>query len=394
MWHWEQGRLAYYQFDVLRRVAKFVVSNDLSQATRRELQLAIGMSFDPADYTPWRNYARVFKLMFLVSGTAAGAQPTGTAWALTRADQVTSDEFFHFVAQASTEPSPALRDYDANVPPRYPLLFAIKYLLAKVASGSVMPTPMTEIIGAYRVSDFIGGESDTSFLTLMGRGREFEREGTAAPDQLRRQARESLRVICQISYLHLVGREIVTSIAQADAQAAFAELTPVGGVREADASAEIQRRAAFFRDGSTLDFLDYPSTVIGDLTQAGFEEGRKVERTHLVIERNAKLRDEYFRRFQPVVCDVCRMDTRATYPWTDRVLELHHKLPLSSGTRVENAGTVLSDLAPVCPTCHRSIHRFYSRWLQSRDRSDFDSAHEAEKVFETVREKFAGHTYA
>jgi len=394
MWHWEQGGLEYFEFDVLRRVAQFVLGNDLSQATRRELQLAIGMPFDPADYTPWRNYARVFRLMFLVSGTYQGASATPAAAALARVGRVTADEFFHFVAQASTEPSPALSSYDARVEPRYPLLFALKYLLAKAAIQAAGATSFDEIIGAYRVSGMTGHEDANAFLDIMGRVQEFQRAGARSPDNLRRQARESLRVISQISYLHVVNQEIIVSIAPADAEAAFDELAPIGGPREDDPSAEIQRRAAFFRDGSTLDFFDYPSTVVSELTQAGFDEGTKVEKTHIIIERNAKLRAEYFRRFDPVACDVCDMDTRATYPWTNRVLELHHKLPLSSGTRVERSGTVLSDLVPVCPTCHRSVHRFYGVWLRDNGKEDFESAREAEEVYTIVKDEFEGHRYA
>lgn len=393
MWHWEQGRLEYFQFDVLRRVSQFALNNDLSQATRVELRASVGMRFDPADYTPWRNYARVFKLMFIVSGTYRGAQATPVAAMLARPGQVTSDEFFHFIAQASTEPSPALSGYAAAVNPRYPLLFALKYLLAKAAAANVTSTSFDEIIGAYRISRFMGGEDDAAFLGLLGRSLEFRQAGAASNAQLRRQARESLRVISQISYLHVVDQEIIVSIARHDAETAFGELAPIAGPRADDPNDEIQRRAAFFRDGSNLDFFDYPSTIISELVQAGFDEGTKVEKTHLVIERNAKLRDEYFRRFNPVTCEVCCMDTRSTYPWTQRVLELHHKLPLSSGTRVERSGTVFADLAPICPSCHRAVHKFYGVWLRDNGKRDFDSAAEATAAYNLVRERFEGHQY-
>lgn len=395
MWHWEQGRLEYFQFDVLRRVAQFALTNDLSQATRREMRAAIGMPFDPAAYTPWRNYARVFKLMFLVAGTYRGARATPAAAALATPGQVTADEFFHFIAQATTEPSPALSGYDARVEPRYPLLFALKYLLAKAASGGATSTSFDEIIGAYGISRFSGGEDEQEpYIELLGRTNEFRRAGAASNDALRRQARESLRVISQISYLHVVDQQIVASIARADAEAAFNELAPIGGSREADAGREIERRAFYFRDGSTLDFFDYPQTVVSELVQAGFDEGDKVEKTHLVIERNAKLRAEYFRRFQPTTCDVCRMNTRETYPWTERVLDLHHKLPLSSGTRVERSGTVFTDLVPVCPSCHRSVHRFYGVWLRDNGLRDFESANQATAVYNMVKDAFGGHRYA
>lgn len=394
MWHWEQGRLEYFQFDVLRRVAQFALANDLSQATRRELRAATRMRFDPADYTPWRNYARVYKLMFLVAGTYRSARATAVAAVLAQPGQVTADEFFHFIAQATTEPSPALTGYDSRVTPRYPLLFALKYLLAKAASGGTTSTYFDEIIGAYRITGFRGDEEQEQFIGILGRRDEFRRAGGTSNAALRRQARESLRVISQISYLHVIEQEIIVSIARSDAAAAFDELAPIGGIRLSDAGQEIERRAAFFRDGSTLDFFDYPQTVVSELVQAGFDEGTKVEKTHIVIERNAKLRAEYFRRFQPTICDVCRMETRHTYPWTDRILDLHHKLPLSSGTRVERAGTVFTDLVPVCPSCHRSVHKFYGIWLRENGQRDFDTAEQAAMVYDLVKGSFEGHRYA
>ena len=394
MWHWDQGRLEYFQFDVLRRVAQFCLNNDLSQASRGELQAAIGLNFDPSDYTPWRNYARVFKAMFLVSGSSAGARATPVAAMLAVAGQVTSDEYFHFVAQASTEPSPALSSYVSSAKPRFPLLFSLKYLLTKSACKITAPTSFDELLGAYGVSGFVGDEGQVEFLTLMGRGPEFEQYAKTCPASLRRQARESLRVISQISYLHVHGSLVHISLNCDDALDAFNELSPISGVREVDAGAEIDRRATFFKEGSNLDFFDYPRTVVSEVVQAGFDEGSKVEKTHLIIERNSQLRLEYFRRFDPKICDVCQMDTRATFPWTQAVIDLHHKLPLSSGTRVERDGTVLSDLVPVCPTCHRSVHRFYGKWLKENGQRDFLSADQAYQVYDSVKQKFLGHKYA
>lgn len=394
MWHWDQGRLEYFQFDVLRRAAQFCLHNDLSQASRGELQAAIGLSFDPPHYSPWRNYARVFKSMFLVAGTNAGAVATPVAAILAVPGQVTCDEYFHFVAQASTEPSPALSSYNFLAEPRYPLLFCLKFLLTKAACKISVPTGYDELIGAYHISGFRGDEGQTEFLTLMGRKPEFAAAGKSCPEALRRQARESLRVISQISYLHIQKALIYISLDSDDALDAFNELSPIGGGRQSNANAEIDRRAAFFKEGSNLDFFDYPRTVVSEVVQAGFDEGGKVEKTHLIIERNAQLRQEYFRRFDPRICDVCQTDTRRTYPWTKAVIDLHHKLPLSSGTRVERDGTVLSDLVPVCPTCHRAVHRFYGVWLRENGQRDFLSADQAHLVYDTVKQKFSGHKYA
>lgn len=394
MWHWDQGRLAYFQFDILRRVAEFSLHNDLATANRQELKEAIGLSFDAGPNAPWRNYARIFKSMFIVAGKDGKAVPTAVAQRLAIAGEVTADEYFHFVIQATTDPSPALKSYDSKASFRYPLLFALRYILVK-ATQRLAITTFDEIIGAYGKSGFVGNEEDTAFIGLLGRESEFADFSKNSDKDLRRQARESLqRTVCQVSYLHLGNQTIEASIHSSDAKAAFDELQDYSGPFHSSADEEIIRRAALFKDGSVLDFFDYPRTVISDLAQAGFDEGRRVHKTHLIIERNARLRKEYFSRFEPRMCDVCRLDTKATYPWTNSVLDLHHKLPLAAGTQVETKGTVLSDLAPVCPTCHRAIHRFYSTWLSDAGLKDFENNDQAHQVYNLVKTEFSGHRYA
>ena len=394
MWHWDQGRLAYFQYDVLRRAAQFAIHNDFAKATREELRAAIGLSFDAGPNAPWRNYARIFKAMFVLAGVNGVAVPTAIAQRLAVPGNITADEYFHFVVQATTEPSPALSGYRPDAEFRYPLLFALRYILVKATQG-LMRTTFDEIIGAFGKSCFSGNEDDTAFIGLLGRESEFAQSGKAVKSDMRRQARESLqRTVCQVSYLHLLGQLIDASIHPSDAKAAFDELYGLGGPFAADGDTEIIRRAELFKDGSVLDFFDYPRTIVSDAVQAGFNEGGRVEKTHLIIERNARLRKEYFSRFDPRNCDVCSVDTKATYPWTNSVLDLHHKLPLAAGTQVEAKGTVLTDLVPVCPTCHRAVHGFYTLWLSESGLKDFETNDQAHEVYNIVKTKFSGHHYA
>lgn len=390
MWHWDQGRLEYFEFDVLRRMSQFCLNNDFATASRDALQVAIGLSFDAGPNAPWRNYARIFKSMLIVSNSGGVAVPTPVAARLAIPGQVTSDEYFHFVAQATTEPSPALSGYNSNAHFRYPLLFALRYILMKVATRRSSEATFNELIGAYIVSDFRGDELQHDFISLLDRESEFATAG-----KNNRQPRESLlRTISQVSYLHTRNGKIEATIHRDDAHEAFEELSPIGGPFESDADDELRRRAAFFRDGSTLSFFEYPQTVLSEVVQAGFREGGRVEKTHLVIERNARLRKEYFEQFDPTTCDVCRMDTRKTYPWKNSILDLHHKLPLASGTRIESKGTVISDLVPICPTCHRAVHHFYGIWLKDSGKLDFDSRLQANEVYDSMKKKFTGHHYA
>lgn len=383
MWNWDQGHLAYFQYDVLREVSRFVTTHQWQRNDSYLIRDETGLPFKAPDtHTPWRQYARVFKTCLLISEENGVAVPTPIAQILTQAGAVTCDEYLHFLVEATTDPLPALTGWKAvaeGQPVRHPLCFALKYLLAKVAGLNEPITPIYEVIGAYIDSGFSGAEDDTAFLNLMPKRTTYEKIGKDADP---RQARESIKFISQISYLHSDGSNIITSLSQEDAMNIFQDIHPISGLREADGNLEIQRLAALFKDGSEHDFFDYKNTIVSDVLESGFSEGSKVKKTHIVIERNSKLRDLFFDRTPTTVCDACSMDTKKKYPWVERVLDLHHILPLSSGTRVDSkTGTILKDLVPVCPTCHRAIHRFYDGHLKAETRKDFLNEKEARDIY-------------
>lgn len=389
MWRWDQGHISYFDFETVRRIAKFVVANNFRTASRPVLLAATGRDFAaPAGYTPWRNYGRTLKVCLLVSDDNKGsAIPTAVANVLAT-DTVTSDEYLHFLARATTEPSPAFENYDASETMRYPLVFAIKYLLTKVASNMGQSVAIDEIITAFDMSHFVGDEDQSAFIGLL-----ISPVSNTYGSQAR-QSRESLKILSQISYLHTDGRSIFVALDPEDALNIFEELDPIGGIPMADRGDEIQRRAGLFKGGSDMDALSYTRTVINEVVEAGFKEGGKLKKTHVVIERNNQVRNAFFKAHPTVACDLCCMDTKATYPWSPRVLDLHHLLPLASGRRTDNAkGTIFTDLVPVCPSCHRGIHRFYDKWLNENTRRDFETADEARAVYQSVKSSFKGHQY-
>jgi hypothetical protein len=395
MWHWDQGHLPYFQFDSLRQISSFVLANDFKAADRSNLLAATGLSFAaPATHSPWRNYSRVLKLCLLVSEVGNKAVPTAVAKLLAQPGAVTSDEYFHFLARVFTEPSPALEGWSPSLSFRFPLAFSLKYLLTKRAVAKDPIAGLDEVIGAYRISGFTGDEDETGFIGLLGSVAKYQHSGATAPDNLRRQARESLKVLCQISYLHLSGSNIITSLDPADAAIVFSAMDQIGRTPALDAQSEIRRLSDMFKVGSTDDFFEYPNTVVNDVLESGFAEGTKVKKTHITIERNSNLRVAFFAARPGAVCDVCELDTAATYPWTDRILDLHHLLPLSSGTRVEASGTTFADLVPLCPNCHRAIHRYYDRWLKDSKKKDFADVAEAKALYNKARTDFGGPVYA
>jgi hypothetical protein len=396
MWHWDQGRLAYFQFDALRQLANFAKANDFKTANRVQLLAETGLPFKaPNTHSPWRNYARTLKRCLLVSEVNGVAQPTPVSDVLSQAGLVTCDEYFHFFVCGFTEPSPSSKDWRPDAEFRYPLLFSLKYLLAKVASQRGSITSLDEIIGAYRMSGFDGSEDDNQFILIMRSDSTYEDAGKfmlkdKRLKDLRRQASESLKVISQISYLHIRSGEIIVTLNPEDAFNIFKDLFEISGPRATDKEAEIRRLAALFRDGSTNITFDYPNTIVEEVVESGFREGSKVKKTHVTIERNTRLRKEFFKAHPTAICDVCSLNTAKTYPWTERIIDLHHLLPLSSGTRVETSGTTFDDLVPVCPNCHRAIHRFYDVWLDGNNKKDFKDTKEARAVYQEMKNQFSG----
>ena len=399
MWHWDQGRMSYFQYDVLREVARFVTEHKWTQKNSHLIRYKTALPFSaPETHSPWRNYSRIFKLCLMVSEQNATAIPTPIAHLLAKVGTVTCDEYLHFLVEATTDPSPALigwKEVASGHPVRSPLCFVLKYLLAKVAGLNEPITSIYEVIGAYIDSKFDGSEDESAFLSLTQKRSVYE-QMCKKKDKEIRQARESIKFISQISYLHIEGSNIITSLSQEDAMEIFQDICPVSGEREVDGNLEIQRLAKLFKDGSSHDFFDYKTTIVSDEQESGFFEGSKVKKTHIVIERNSNLRALFFDRTPIAVCDACGMDTSKKYPWLERVLDLHHILPLSSGTRVSSeTGTILDDLMPVCPTCHRAIHRFYDSRLKSLRRQDFLNKEEARDVYEEAKGKIIkGNYYA
>ncbi len=389
MWGWDQGRLGYFQFDVIRALACFVVEFDFRAVDGSFIRGRTGLPFSPnrVDYHPWRNYSRTLKQSLIISESFEQAVPTEVALLLSDPEGATCDEYLHFLAQATSDPSPALQGWkqrNKEQPLRYPLCFALRYLMAKTTALDEYQTSLDEIVKAYSYSRFIGDETDLQYLELLSQRRVFL---ASSLDGDTRQARESLKVLSQISYLHCTGGTIIVSLGKADAHEIFEAIKPVAGNPETEASAEIIRLAKLFKGGSTHDFFDYENSILSDVVQSGFVEGTRLKKTHTVIERNSRLRQFYFDKCPTTVCDTCKTDTRKKYPWTERVLDIHHILPLASGTRVDSKrGTVLEDLSPICPSCHRAVHRFYDRYLNRTGKKDFDNPAEAKNIFEEAKQ--------
>jgi 5-methylcytosine-specific restriction protein A len=121
-------------------------------------------------------------------------------------------------------------------------------------------------------------------------------------------------------------------------------------------------RAAAIREA-----IDAPEAAepVPDLDlDASADEGRVLERNHLVRERDPKLRQQKITAVLDaggvVACEVCGFNFEALYGERGRqYIEVHHRTPLHvTGPK----RTRLTDLALLCSNCHRMIHRFQP-WL-------------------------------
>lgn len=393
MWSWDQGRLDYFQFDNLKKLARYALANDLRLADRPALVAATGLPFLPDNdrYPPWRNYSRVFRLSMICAERGRGSAATPLATLLASDGGITTDEYFHFLAEATTDPSPALTDWNHEAELRYPLLFSLRFMLARAAIG-ITTSEISEIIAAYNASDFVGDEDQTDFIDLINEGHDTPAAQRSEPEY--RQAAESIQVIAQISYLSLDRRRVTVSLSNDDASDLFEQLSPITGTPLASGPDEVFRLTTLFQAATAELDLDYATTVVSDIENSGFApstsyaEGAKTRKNHIVIERNGKIREAFFKAFPSAVCDFCGTDTQASYPWTNRILDVHHLLPLGSGARTSKQGTLLDDLTAVCPTCHRGVHRYYDSWLKENGQKDFLDAEQAKLVYFEAKKKY------
>ena len=310
--------------------------------------------------------------MIATADASGGARMTEVGKLLADDGKITTDDYFHFFAQAMTDPSPALSSWDSTADLRYPLLFVLRFLLARATQGE-FTTEIAEVVSAYESSGFRGDEDQAEFLGAIG--------SSDSPASVNRQASESIKVLAQISYMTATRSNVTVSLAKEDAEKLFHDLSPVGGVPKADAADEIVRIAALFPSAMAELELDYSASSVSDVESSGFSEGGRVERTHLTIERNRKIRSAFFDANPGGDCDFCGLETWRAYPWSSRILDLHHLLPLSSGARTSADGTLLQDMVATCPTCHRAVHRYYDKWLRGNNRRDFTDAKEARQIY-------------
>lgn len=94
-------------------------------------------------------------------------------------------------------------------------------------------------------------------------------------------------------------------------------------------------------------------------------EGETKTAVTKVYERSRKLRNaaiEHFSRNGIIICDCCGFEFKSFYgeKYGSSCIEIHHLKPIfqyASMSVVQTIDEALKNLMPVCPNCHRVIHR-------------------------------------
>lgn len=380
MWRWDQGRLLYFQYDVLKEIAKVLVkfdSADISaceQLFRNTLVSETDMPFLPEHYTIKRNYSRVFQCSFLANFIGNRIVATDMCRDLASEDgkiKSADDYLFNYIPKFRF-PFPAFNNYNSAEQRVYPFCAIIKYLIAKQELGIEAKVSLDDIFAFIIGNNCTGFEDIDYYKTLTAIDYQYT-------DEERRQLREMVIFISQLSILKVYDGYLYLDTINENAKEEMLSqfLKPENRFPKAERIEEFLEMTSIARKIIVPTFEVFTS----DPADMEFIEGNKKRVEHFRVERSGLLR-KYYRQVNPApVCYACGADMSTRYPWTDYMLDIHHLLPLSSTIAISTRGTSLVDIVGLCPSCHRAVHMYYRKWLKTNELSDFNSKQEAHEVF-------------
>ncbi len=390
-WRWDQGRLDYFNFDNLQKIAQVLVAlNGANIQTprmdplREILMEQTGLPFAPLNYAVWRNYARIFKWtmvaaridhqLMVTDVCRKIADPSEKGWGV--------DEYLSFVIPRLYYPSPATQQYRVVDNKVFPFCTILRFLLAKFKQQGDASITLDETFSYLVGNNLTGTEPLETFLTLYPTTRKGRGDET-------RQVREMFIFLAQSSFLKWSNSTLILDVMQGDDETI--ELieqisSPLILTQYLDRDAEIIQLGSI----DTTKIQPFVSVAREKQDDLIFTEGRRIRVTHLRVERSPKLRRMFFANLSlPYLCDMCRENMNDRYPWTNNLLEVHHMLPLSSVIRLTRTGTSFDDLVPLCPNCHKAVHNYYRIWLKTEKQQDFSTVIEAKNVYNEAREQMS-----
>jgi hypothetical protein len=167
MWRWDQGRLLYLQFDVLKSIASVLVKfdgvniADCEEIFRKALTDETRMPFAPAHYTVLRNYKRVFECAFLATISDRHLLASDFCRELAKDDGKfdNADDFLLNYINRFRFPFPAFDGYNPRDERVYPFCAILKYLIALNQKG-VQPSVSFDDIFNIIVANNCSGYED------------------------------------------------------------------------------------------------------------------------------------------------------------------------------------------------------------------------------------------
>ncbi len=366
-WRWDQGRILYFQFDVLKVIARVLIKyagknindNQIALNLKRDLITSSGLPFLPENYKINRNYSRVFQCALLATTKGRGGELLVSDICKELAGDNTifesADDYLFEVINRFRFPFPAFQEYQNLETSIYPFCAILKFLIAKKIKGEEASLTISEI-GKYIIGNQCTGMEDIDYYKKL-QPSSYELTG----DNMR-QVREMVVFIGQLSFLKIFDKKIFLDIlGEDDAKVLLTQLIkPIPNTRFEDNVEEFisitSIKQSIIIPGQvsvvSTSGISLPNTDISDIE---FVEGRRKRVHHLRIERSPMLRRIYIQLHPKPICDACKCNIKERYPWTDYMLDLHHLLPLSSVVRTLETGTSLSDMVGLCPSCHRQF---------------------------------------
>lgn len=393
-WRWDQGRILYFQYDVLKEIAKVLLKYDnkninddtTAEAIKNDLIYCTGMPFLPVNYKVNRNYSRVFQCAMLATTTNKGilkVSDIGRQMANDLSVFDSPDDYFVEIMNRFRLPYPAFKDYNSTVEPIYPFCAIIKLLIALRQKGVEASLSLKDI-SQYLIGNKVTGLEPIEYYKNL-------QPSQMIVDVDLRQFREMVVFISQLSFLKIYNRKIYLDVqSDRDATVILEDLIhPIIITPSADKIEEFMALTSL-----NIPIIGCRNIFTSDSSLLGlnnldieFTEGKRKRVHHLRIERSPILRQIYIRLHPEPVCDACKINIKEKYPWVDYMLDLHHLLPLSSAIKIIETGTTLHDMVGLCPSCHRAIHSYYNKWLKNNSQDDFKSKREAMQVYlDAIRE--------
>lgn len=394
-WRWDQGRLEYFQIENLRKIASVMIDldgsvDDADDILRAPLTGATSLPFAPLEYKVWRNYARVIKLSLIATRYKKTFHSTDIAKSLVNGEMNTdSDLYFLTLAKRFFIPSPIFANQSDTNTAVYPMLAIMKLLICQDFSRNGLSP--TQVLSYLARNNATGTEPQEFYTSLR-------ESATLSSRDERRQVSEMMKVMSQISFLFWNGGAIYIDpyLTEPQKKQLFDSLTPeitpldIADRDEDESVLILGNIQEQIHSVYTPYVTDDEMELQGEIAPV-FVEGRKKLVNHLKIERNNNLRKYYLSQAEhPETCDMCQESQTERYPWASNIIEVHHKLPLSSTLHLTGDGTTMGDLVGLCPSCHKAVHRYYRQYLLESGKGDFESREEAFDTYQRAVGLFSG----